>query len=162
MKKTIFVLVLISASCTFTKEQKAQKLIKGYLDSNLNDPHSYESVSIKIDTFWNNAMSDVKYSKLFDSSMAVSFKIRDVNQDIFWGHGSRIANAKLKKSLLQDSISLEKQLKAIGDTIINRPNGWVITQTYRAKNGFGALGLHSIVVHSDKNINAIIDVMSNR
>jgi hypothetical protein len=46
MKKYIFItMLLILSACTFTKQQKAEKLIKKYLDSSLNDPKSYESVS---------------------------------------------------------------------------------------------------------------------
>ena len=58
MNKTIFILsigVSIFVSCNRfgSKQQKAERLVKVYLDSTLNDSHSYESVSFsKVDTLW--------------------------------------------------------------------------------------------------------------
>ncbi|HTD39189.1 MAG TPA: hypothetical protein VK671_01115 [Mucilaginibacter sp.] len=46
MKKlTLIASLLILASCTFTKQQKAEHLVKNYLKTHLDDPNSYESVN---------------------------------------------------------------------------------------------------------------------
>jgi hypothetical protein len=102
-KSNLITLIAILASCTFTKQQKAEKLIKVYLDSALNDPHSYEPVSTKVDTFYNNALPDTA----------------------------------------------------------NKVDGWFVEHTYRAKNGFGALGLHTIKVHENKDFTKILYVMTS-
>ncbi|GAC1308097.1 MAG: hypothetical protein NVSMB24_21190 [Mucilaginibacter sp.] len=46
MKKNLLIaLFIILSSCTQTKQQKAESLVKDYLKTHLNDPNSYESVS---------------------------------------------------------------------------------------------------------------------
>ena len=47
MKKIFYLSLLLLYACNSvaTKQQIAEKLIKKYLDSSLNNPHSYESVS---------------------------------------------------------------------------------------------------------------------
>lgn len=41
----LFGLVIMLAACKQTPQQKAEALVKKYLDTSLNDPKSYESVS---------------------------------------------------------------------------------------------------------------------
>lgn len=99
MKKIRYLLLsLFLSSCTLTNQQKAEKLVTKYLDSALNDPHSYESLNF----------STVKK------------------------HFERKSDAK---SIM---------------------NGWEISHTYRAKNGFGALGIHTTVFEIDSSMNKVL------
>lgn len=152
MKKLSFVILLALSGCGRfgTKQQKTEHLVKLYLDSTLNDKSSYEPISTKIDTFWNNVLSDSAYSKAFSKSISVESSIKFED------------NLKIKKGLLLESKELERKMKAIGDTFKNKPNGWMVTHNYRAKNGLGALGIHTITVHINKDYSNIIEVMNNK
>ena len=121
MKKLLFIsLVVLLSACT--RQQKAERLVKAYLDSALNDPHSYEPLTTKVDTFW-----DSKYQERLKASI---LKGGELNTDI-----------------------------SSADTGKNFQYGWIITHTYRAKNGFGALGIHKIEAHSDKDFTKVIEIM---
>lgn len=73
MKKPILIaLIVILSACTFTKQQKAEKLVKDYLKTHLNDPDSYQYVEFS------------KAEKLRDTTMIYKGKSEPVNYHGWW------------------------------------------------------------------------------
>jgi hypothetical protein len=156
-------LAVMFASCTHT--QKAHTLIKHYLDSALNDPSSYESVSFSnIDTAFTNFTEDTDYinSHRKADSIQVEFdtwkeKYPDFDGDSELSHRTAVFYEKMEKYF--DDAKL-KQLQIAEDVSKNyKPvfKCWKIEHTYRAKNGFGALGIHTTEFEIDSSFTKIID-----
>jgi hypothetical protein len=165
MKKILFAIILFS-SCTFTKQQKAEKLIKDYLNIHLNDPHSYESVSFgKIDSAYSTLKEDSDYlssNRLIDQYQTDFDEWKAKNPDFdgisdlsdsqtkyFIKMNDFYSNEKIKEMKLRDSIALKFKPSF---------KGWYIIHTYRAKNGFGALRLDESGFTLNKACDSILNV----
>lgn len=139
-RKTVllWIVTVVMFACTtqsnLTPQQKAEGSVKDYLNKNLNDPHSYESVqfgtldSIKVDT------------------AAL--------------HNLRIDESQVKDGLLAslyDPHEFDSLAKRVADSV-HQLGQWQIEHSYRAKNGFGALMLTKDVFYLDSNLNVTKDV----
>ena len=59
--------------------------------------------------------------------------------------------------LMDDSIKLVRYSDSLEKAFKQVQSCWFISHTYRAKNGFGALGLHTTVFKIDTNVTKILD-----
>ena len=153
MKKAILIVCALAvSSCTFTRQQKAESLVKSYLNEHLNDPHSYESVSfLNVDTvfkkyevsdpegigYYKN-YEDVKLKEYTDEDlMDKELKKDDMNWKNYnrWERESKILTVQVKK--------WEDFFEAKNKGYKGPIQCFKIFHTYRAKNGFGALGLET-------------------
>jgi len=167
MKKPILItFMVILSSCTFTKQQKAEHLVKVYLDSALNDPHSYEKVSFdslkaeyksydrsdpegkRLDTLAASFIdTSGKYKKMADSEL---YQVSNTNFNKFKQY-NKLDTLYSKKS---DSVEAIIKIKSVG---YKGPlQDYVISHTYRAKNGFGALSLHTSTFEIDSALSKVI------
>lgn len=145
MKAFIFFLFIFFIGCTFTKQQKAERIVMKYLDTVLNDPASYKSVSFeKVDTLFGSVDKDSTYIAMSDRLDSLKKLSEDIND--------KIDNANTFKEItdIQRRITnvYAQQTKLIKERLNyslgfkGKPIGWVVTHKYRAKNGFGALTIH--------------------
>jgi len=163
MKKLLFIpLTIFLSSCS--RQQKAERLVKHFLDSTLNDPHSYESVSFttlkpfyatyalgdpegkRLDTLAANCIDSIsKYKPLDDSVIVISDGLKAPKSNkklaIYYQH-------------MQDSI--ESIITERDKTYKGRILNYSITHTYRAKNGFGALGIHTTDFQIDSTLTKVL------
>ncbi len=167
MKKILLIAICILISaCTFTKEQKrkAHKLIKDYLNKHLNDAHSYESVEFgKMDTVKSNFTQSPEYDLIEDSLTSVQTKISEANLNLEYPD---LYNSKRERSLIKkltkDSTFYMAKKDSLEKNFNEKQIGWYITHTYRAKNGFGALGIHESGFTFNMACDSIIDVTDSK
>jgi len=156
MKKLLLVsccLIILSAC---TKQQKAEKLIKKYLDINLSNPDSYKAVSTKIDTFWVNKHMQLSMILLRNELSMDSLKSH------FDGEASHKADYLAKISILKkDSAILKKGIDSTPWTGKKFPIGWIITHTYRAQKGFGAVKLDTLIIYTNTDFSKNLGTIEN-
>ncbi|SDS97704.1 hypothetical protein SAMN05216490_2217 [Mucilaginibacter mallensis] len=168
MKKTIFFIfiIIVFSSCSHfkTKQQRAQNLVKLYLDSTLNDPKSYESVKFTpIDSAYSNYNLSEHYLQLkakSDSVVAAFDEWKEQNPE-FNGFGDLshekvLYFVKMNRYYSDQNIAILKQIANDGKLFKSKFSGYTIYNEYRAKNGFGALGLHGISFTVDSDITKVI------
>jgi hypothetical protein len=172
MKKTLYLItiVFLSACSRFqTKQQRAEHLVKTYLDSTLNDPSSYQNVKFsKIDTMYSTFEENPDYmiAKIKADSIDAAFSLWKTKNPDFDGIGD-LSDSQTKYFIkMNDYYSNAKmeQLKICEEISKNyapKFKGWHIINNYRAKNGFGALGLHQTEFEIDSTISKIIRSSEN-
>jgi len=154
MKKlfVIFSIVLFISACSKqkTKEGLAKLNIKSYIDSTLNDPKSYESISFgNLDTLYNTVYTDSAYLRLEIISTDIEIEnsnllIKDYDK---W-------NAH--KPIYQKTIDSIKKLEDIAMSNYKpRFIGYQMTHKLRAKNALGALMLQEWRFKFDKKCDII-------
>jgi disulfide oxidoreductase YuzD len=156
MRKLLFFVVLsfICVSCSKTPEQKAKQAVKDYLQKNLNDAKSYESVEFgKVDSV---------FSSFDESKEGVELKLKeDVLSKRVVELSNRIDvaenNSELKK-IIEENKELTQKRKDLVDTIFYKSikykgtfSGYKINHKYRAKNKMGAMVLTEDCFILDKN-----------
>ena len=160
MKKIVYVLIagltLILVACN-SNEKNAKKLIKDYLNKNLNDASSYEPVEFsKLDSTFSNFYFSSEGEKLtnqkeFAHNRAFELQIEDV-----LGNNTKIQDSiKIYNQIEEESEKLyrEKEKNYKGEFI-----GWKMTHKYRAKNGLGAKILGTSTFTFNKDITEIKNV----
>ncbi len=160
MKKNILIaFVVFLSACTFTKQQKAESIVKKYLDTTLNDPHSYESVSFdklvtvhKIDTTLDDdtvMMYKREYYALEKKAnyIAKKYKRKDgYDPDFSINHPEYDSITTKSSPILEKFSNRERDISEKKQTT---PISYHISHTYRAKNGFGALLLYTTTFEID-------------
>jgi len=168
MKRLIFIsCALLLSSCQFTKQQKAEKLIKNYLNEHLNDPHSYESIKFsQLDTSFSKLEDDTVYRFAIKNIERVQgecekWKLQNPDDDGIseLEHSRALYLEKMDRFFYDDSIEYVKIRDEASEKFKSHFNGWRISHTYRAKNGFGALGLHESGFILNKACDSILDVI---
>lgn len=151
MKKLIFVFVVLLAlisSCSKTPEQKAQQSIKDYLQKNLNDAKSYESVEFGTLLFDSTSYDDTEAGKIFKE---IEYKYE------YDSIVSGISN-ELQKEFIESKQKYE-DAKVNYDTELLKfkPEfkGYTIRHKYRGKNKMGGVVLESKYFIMDKEFKII-------
>lgn len=120
-----------STGCKQTPQDKAEAIIEAYLQENLNDPASYESVSMG--------------------------KLERVSTEEYaWRACQREAAAH---GLPADTVfGMMKQFNEMhaGENIKGDTLFWELQHTYRAKNAYGAVMKHTYVFKFDKHLENIV------
>ncbi len=133
-----------------TAEQKADTLIRHYLDSTLDDPRSYEAVKFeKMDTVMTDYRDDPGYYELpvFGSSQAIT------------DMGNNFQDYELKDSQgYYDHMDKLRQLAIDSLAMIHKPKvKWYrIVHTFRARNSYNALVLHTMEFNIDTGLNQVL------
>lgn len=167
MKKLfVFLPIIILSACSHfqSKQAKAEAIVKTFLDSTLNDPKSYQSIKFtKIDTLWggylktNSGMQLSQKLELEDDTIKVLQAKQEVLLDALnWNNA---AYKKLKKAVDFFISESKADLAKMTDSanVIKGPFiGYEISNTYRAKNGFGALTVHKTKFEIDSNITKVM------
>ncbi len=168
--KNLCILIISSfiISCSQNPQQIAEKSVRDYLQKNLNDASSYESVEFgKLDSTFSSVVS----LKQYQDSLAIIDTIKNTNTYI----DEQVQNLKDENSSQGYTFDVEK-IPAIKemremqksyrkrDSLIHiyldglRNNfkqefiGFSITHKYRGKNGLGALILKTDTFQLDKNL----------
>lgn len=145
--------VLIVSSCQFTKHQKAEKLINEYMKVHLNDYGSYQVVNTeKPDTVYKDYLVDDSVGKSLFSLLLTQKRLVDLEDSLLNAYldkpidlqsDSYISMSEKRLTKNRETLNvLINQIKVSKDSYKKQFKGWGIKQYYRAKNGFGALGLH--------------------
>jgi hypothetical protein len=147
MKKSILFFVFLSAifaSCSKTPEQKAQQSVKDYLQKNLNDAKSYESVEFSNFRSDSTSYYDTAKDDVFDSIRSKyesDSLFRDINvdyQNTFIETKKRYEAAEIQHN--SNVSKFKPEFK-----------GYIINHKYRAKNKMGAVVLDENCFIMDKN-----------
>ena len=143
--------LLIFNSCQFTKQQKAEKIVKDYLNEHLNDPHSYESIKFsQLDTSFSKLEDDTVYRFAIKNIERVQgecekWKLQNPDDDgtSELEHSRALYLEKMDRFYYDDSIEYVKIRDEASEKFKSHFNGWRISHTYRANNSFGALILET-------------------
>lgn len=132
MKKILIpALALFAFACksTITPQQKAETLVKNYLDSALNDPKSYEPIAFKpVDS----TFTSFKYS---DEALVFNKKVDSLNNIIF----DLITKSKDDSKQSKEVAALNDAKSDAATKYKGKFKGFSIVHEYRAKNGFNAI-----------------------
>lgn len=160
MKKILLLLIMgdFLSSCTtkpiVTREQKIDTLVNHYLDTTLNDPKSYESVKFgKIDTIYTSFSDDASFYKLPDNSLDLRTKDLTSNFDLY---EARKTNGYYDKIDKRNELAVDSFKKVYKPKI----KCLQVEHTYRAKNGFNALTMHTTGFNIDTALTKIINAYS--
>ncbi|MEI6695532.1 MAG: hypothetical protein WCO13_05645 [Bacteroidota bacterium] len=146
MKKIILLIALsaIIISCSESSDKKAQRAIKDYLQKNLNDAKSYESVD------FGKLISD---STKFDDDLYNSgIKFSESNFEFFssvynesQNPDDKIRMTEAEKEVIEKKKEYEQAKSNFKSELIYK-----MTHKYRAKNKFGAIVLEETLFVIDK------------
>ncbi len=165
MKYGPFVLLIVFASCSYfqTKQQCAEGLAKNYLDSALG-PNKYQIIDTgKIDTLRGGPDNEPAYqliTKKIDSSYKVSDSLNRLlanaksNQDI-----SRL-NGLSQKTYDQRNILLKQSLTYLLN-YKGKPEGWILEETYKLKNGMDS-GLYHATFKIDDKLSRVLSQQTTK
>lgn len=149
MRKAIFLIAgLLLMSCTVTEQDKAERLVKDYLERNANDPSSVEIISISkvvADSVLDYSETE-DYDKWMDSFDSDK-RMADINTEL---GNFKEADAAIKH---MDVVleNIEKKKKTFKPYL----RGYYVLLEYRAKNGFGALVKSSTKVYFDSELTKV-------
>jgi hypothetical protein len=145
MKKILVVAIALIASTSFTScsnsedklISKVETMVQEQLVPNLKDPKSFEKKEIKLDT----VTTKMYLNNLIDFNTKMIDHKNDM-ANIWIGTDNSQAKVYIDEiaPLKKENDSLYNVLKITSDTSIARIN---IKYSYRAKNGFGALDIHT-------------------
>lgn len=150
MRKAIFFVAgLLLMSCTITEQDKAEKLVKEYLERNANDPSSVEIISI----------SKIVADSVLDYSETEDF---DKWMDSF-DSDKRMADINTELGNIKEAEAAIKHMDVILENIDNKKKtfkpylrGYYVLLEYRAKNGLGALVKSNTKVYFDSELTKVI------
>ncbi|WP_342644517.1 hypothetical protein [Mucilaginibacter sp. CSA2-8R] len=165
MKKNLLFLPLFLCSCSHfqSNQQKAESLVKSYLDSTLNDPKSYESM--KFDTlrtqYAQYGVGDPEGRRL--DSVTVTFldsasKYKEkADKELVTGESLTNYNkySELKKLYDAKADSVSKLSDEKGKGYKGPVFAYSIVHSFRAKNGMGALTIQKMRFRTDSALNKI-------
>jgi hypothetical protein len=148
-------------SCTSdNKQQKAEKLVKSYLDTSLKSPGSYEAVSFgNVDTVFKR-YTDTKQGDSVMKALAVANgrvkKIKDTLMDLITVSEYEYKNGlKRQMAYEADTGNLAKILRQSELLLKGAIKGWNIEHTYRAENNGGKLVTYQEEFELDTNLTKI-------
>jgi hypothetical protein len=165
MKKNLLFLPLFLFSCSHfqNNQQKAESLVKNYLDSSLNDPKSYESM--KFDTikplYKQYGVGDPEGRRL--DNVIVMY----MDSAIKYKEKAGYALAEDGLANYDECIKLDKFYDAKADSVsaISEAKGkgykgavfgYDVVHSFRAKNALGALVVQKMRFQTDSAINKVI------
>lgn len=135
MKKlSIAVLILSTTMLSCSNEDKLLSKLESHLKENLKDPSSYEKIEAKLDTTF--VAEDLKNSvESLEDDLEYQKKLRDIWEVGDDSYNEYHANVLVDERAIKD---LKTELSHTDPTKIALIYGIF---KYRAKNGFGALGI---------------------
>ncbi|HEX3385758.1 MAG TPA: hypothetical protein VHS53_11240 [Mucilaginibacter sp.] len=151
MKRYLFFFAIMLSACTPSKQQRAEKAIKAYLQKKLKHPDTYESVKFsKLDTAFSTYITDPKYRAYTDSLDHIEVQIES----------GRISEKRSLKKAKADSAFYQEKIDSVKHHFVKKQNGWLVTHTYRALDQFGALSTHSSLFTLNMACDSITDIQN--
>ena len=155
MKKrlTFILLSILITGCALTPQQKAEKLAKEYVKSQMKNPDSYESVSFtKLDSIY----QDFEFSKEGETIQDSISSLSQRSDDFRLSFDNHYTKKQIKDSIdfYQKKIdNLSEKYKKEGKIYKKKFVGFGINNTYRGTNGFGGVVTENIWIFLDKDFN---------
>jgi hypothetical protein len=147
MKNAPLVFLFIFASCSYfqTKQQRAERLAKKYLDSALG-PDKYEIIDTGIiDTLRGGPDNEPGY-QLITKKIDSTYKIGDsLNRSLANAKNHRdisILNDLSQKNYNKQKVLLRESLTYLLN-YKGKPEGWIIEEVYKFKNGIDTSLYHA-------------------
>lgn len=158
--------VLLIVSCTLivscaSKQHKAEKLVKNYLDTHLSDPASYDAVNFgDIDTVFKRYAETKQYDSLRTANIAAKQKADKINDTLMnLITTSKVAYMEALKRQMKyeaDTGSLSKAIRS-NELLFKGPvKGWVIVHSYHTKNAAGSMVLRNTQFRLDSDLTAVV------
>lgn len=150
---TSILLAAIGCNKTPTAQELAEKAVKDYLMTNLNDPSSYESVEFSpVDTIFTKFEQSDFYKEINRDLNEIKESKKLSEDKEFMAH-----LLKTKGKVFVDSLqlfidrepALLQSLDSAESAFTPEPKHLIIAHTFRAKNGFGALNLDQMYFYID-------------
>lgn len=154
MKKILFLLTISISffSCVLNDQQKAEKAVKDYLKTNLNNPKSYESVDFgKLVRNYvqfeetDESLSCLAKMKQLDDKIQLEKETYDKLQidNIVWNskkskHGLTESNLRQKNNN-EEYEKAKIQYNKKKSCYVKKQKGWAISHTFRGQNVYGAI-----------------------
>lgn len=160
------VVALVMTSCTPSKEEKAEKLIKETLKGYLYYPDSYEPLATRVDSMFIDATTIEPIMKISDDIKDLMSKIdryeskisfAESSMDIYSPNGfssqySRGEYARAKKEKEEANSNLDKYIKKLSAQLASLKenvakyhkgefSGWVVTHRFRSLSGLGSISI---------------------
>gem|GEM_PF-6190181 len=167
-KTTIYLtalIVLFFTGCSKNHEETVKTLIKGYLDSTLNDPKSYEPMKFdKIDTVftaWQYSDKEgTEYFKKFESKKEEQKVLGDKASETLTGAVYSEAKYNTAKAALEKAddevLEMAKYIDSKNEKYKGSVAYYKVKHQFRAKNGFGALTIDDAVFSIDSTFTKVI------
>lgn len=143
-----FIVALFMVACTVTEQDRAEDLIRKYLDRNSNDPSSVDIIEVgelKDDSVW--YFHQTEESKVFDDSL----KYYDAEVEYLQSEGRYNESS----AMAQRALNLLDRIKAKTDSFKPYLRGKCLRMEYRAKNAVGALVKKTADVRFDEGVTEI-------
>lgn len=154
MKYTPLVLLFVFASCSYfqTKQQRAEGLAKKYLDDTLG-PDKYEIIDTGIiDTLRGGPDNEPGYqliTKKIDSTYKISDSLNRLLANAKNNQAITILNDLQQKNYENRNMLLKRSLTFLLN-YKGKPEGWIIEETYKFKNGIDSSLYHTTFKIDDK------------
>lgn len=149
MKKLLFIFVaVLMVACTMTEQDKAERLVKDYMERNANDPSSVEYVefgTLQPDSVISFYFTD-EYEEMKDSD------------EILMNETERLRlEGKYKEAadMAERGLQFLERIEAKVDSFKPYQRGMKMRLEYRAKNGVGALVKSTATVRFDNELTKI-------
>lgn len=149
MRKILFfIAALFLVACTVTEQDRAEDLIRQYLDRNANDPSSVDIIEVgelRDDSVW--YFHQTEESKVLDDSL----KYYDTEVEYLQSEGRYNESS----AMAQCALNLLDRIKAKTDSFKPYLRGKCLRMEYRAKNAVGALVKKTADVRFDEGVTEI-------
>lgn len=158
------VVALVMTSCTLSNEEKAEILVKETLKTYLYHPESYEPISTKVDSMYNDATIIEPIMEISDEIEGLISNINSYKQKIkyaesamdiwapngYTSHFSRGEYARAKKEKDEAQSKLDKYTKKLSEQLASLKEyftkyykgeftGWVVYHSFRSLIGDGSM-----------------------
>ena len=162
----LFCVVALMTSCTLSKEEKAEKLVKETLKSYLYYPDSYEPLATRVDSMFIDVTTIEPIMKISDDIKDLMSKINrceskissaESSMDIYSPTGfssqySRGEYARAKKEKEEAKYKLDKSIKKLSAQLASLKEnvakyhkgeftGWAVTHRFRSLSGLGSVSI---------------------
>lgn len=149
MKKLLFIFVaVLMVACTMTEQDRAEWLVKEYMERNANDPSSVEYVefgNLQPDSVFLFSETD-EYKEMMDSSDKMLDDMELLRMQERYAEGSSLADSALK---------LMDRIEAKTNSFKPYQRGMKMRLEYRAKNGVGVLVKSTAAVRFDNEMTKV-------
>lgn len=149
MRKLLFIFVaVLMVACTMTEQDKAERLVKEYMERNANDPSSVEYVEfgkLQPDSVFYFSETD-EYKEMMDSSEKMLDDMELLRMQEKYSEGAALADS---------GVRLMDRIEAKTNSFKPYQRGMKMRLEYRAKNGVGALVKSTAMVRFDDELTKI-------
>ncbi len=147
-KGLFFIVALFMVACTVTEQDRAEDLIRQYLDRNANDPSSVDIIEVgelQDDSVWYFHQTE-EFTFLDDSLRFCESEVDFLKAE---GKNNEVV------IMAQNALNLLDRIKAKTDSFKPYLRGKCLRMEYRAKNAVGALVKKTADVRFDEGVTEI-------